>query len=111
MKDDRVYLAQILDATEKIREFVAGMDNAAFLQDRKTQSAVILQLALIGEFAKRVSVPVRASIDIPWKEIAGFRDRAIHDYFQIDLQIAWDTIVVDLEPLTKTVQEYLEAHR
>jgi len=61
------------------------MDNAAFLQDRKTQSAVILQLALIGEFAKRVSAPVRASIDIPWKAIAGFRDRAIHDYFQIDL--------------------------
>ena len=100
MKDDRVYLAQILDAAEKIREFVAGMDNAAFLQ-----------LALIGEFAKRVSAPARASIDIPWKEIAGFRDRAIHDYFQIDLQIAWDTIVLDLEPLTKTVQEYLEAHR
>ena len=51
MKDERVYLAQILDAVEKIREFVAGMDNAAFLKDRKTQSAVILQLALIGEFA------------------------------------------------------------
>ena len=53
---------------------------------------------------------MRASIDIPWKEIAGFRDRAIHDYFQIDLQIAWDTIVLDLEPLTKAVQEYLKAH-
>ena len=58
------------------------MDNAAFLKDRKTQSAVILQLALIGEFAKRVSAPVRESTDIPWKEIAGFRDRAIHDYFR-----------------------------
>jgi uncharacterized protein with HEPN domain len=111
MKDDRVYLAQILDATEKIREFVGGMDDAAFLKDRKTQSAVILQLALIGEFAKRVSAPVRSSIDVPWKEIAGFRDRAIHDYFQIDLQIAWDTIALDLEPLTKAIREYIEAHR
>lgn len=110
MKDDRVYLAQMLDAVEKIREFVAGMDNAAFLKDRKTQSAVILQLALIGEFAKRVSAPVRELIDIPWKEIAGFRDRAIHDYFQIDLQIAWDTITLDLEPLTKATQAYLDAH-
>lgn len=111
MKDDRVYLAQMLDAAEKIREFVAGLDNAAFLNDRKTQSAVILQLALIGEFAKRVSGTVRASIDIPWKEIAGFRDRAIHDYFQIDLQIAWDTIELDLNPLTAAVQAYLETHR
>ena len=87
------------------------MDRAAFLNDRKTQSAVILQLALIGELAKRVSAPVRASIDIPWKEIAGFRDRAIHDYFQIDLQIAWDTIELDLDPLTTAVRTYLEAHR
>jgi uncharacterized protein with HEPN domain len=110
MKDDRVYLAQIADAANLIRDFVAGIDNAAFLKDRKTQSAVIMQFALIGELAKRISAPVKASIAVPWKEIAGFRDRAIHDYFQIDLQIAWDTIVIDLEPLTKAVQEYLEAH-
>jgi uncharacterized protein with HEPN domain len=110
MKDDRVYLAQILDATEKIREFVNGMDNTAFLNDRKTQSAVIMQFAIIGELAKRISEPVKASIDVPWKEIAGFRDRAIHDYFQIDLQVAWDTITLDLEPLAKAVQEYLEKY-
>jgi uncharacterized protein with HEPN domain len=48
MKDDRVYLEQILDCTRNIREFVAGMDSASFLKDRKTQSAVILQLALTG---------------------------------------------------------------
>jgi len=109
MKDDRVYLAQIVDAANLIREFVAGMDNAAFLQDRKTQSAVIMQFAVIGELAKRISAPVRASIAVPWKEIAGFRDRAIHDYYQVDLQVAWDTIVLDLDPLAKAVREYLEA--
>ena len=108
MKDDRVYLAQILDCTDRIREFVSGMDNAAFLNDRKTQSAVIMQLALIGELAKRVSVPVKSSIDVPWKEITGFRDRAIHDYYQIDLQVAWDTIALDLDPLAKALQRYLE---
>jgi uncharacterized protein with HEPN domain len=107
MKDDRVYLQQILDCTRNIREFVAGMDNAAFLKDRKTQSAVILQLALIGELAKRVSAPVKSVIAVPWKEIAGFRDRAIHDYFQVDLQIAWDTIAIDLEPLSVAILEYL----
>jgi uncharacterized protein with HEPN domain len=110
MKDDRVYLAQILDATQTIRDFVAGLDNTAFLKDRKTQSAVIMQLALIGELAKRISAPVKALIAVPWKEIAGFRDRAIHDYYQIDLQIAWDTIALDLDPLAKAVREYLERH-
>lgn len=107
MKDDRVYLQQILECVKNIREFVAGMNNAAFLQDRKTQSAVILQLALIGELAKRVSPTVKTAIPVPWKEIAGFRDRAIHDYFQIDLQIAWDTIALDLEPLAKAIREYV----
>ena len=92
---------------ERICEFVEGMDNAAFLY-RKTQSAVIMQFAIIGELAKRISAPVKASISVPWKEIAGFRDRAIHDYFQIDLQVAWDTIKIDLDPLAKAVREYMK---
>ncbi len=110
MKDDRLYLERILDCIGKVREFVSGIDNAAFLRDRKTQSAVIMQLALIGELAKRVSPDVKALISVPWKEIAGFRDRAIHDYFQIDLQVAWDTMALDLAPLEQALREYLESH-
>jgi uncharacterized protein with HEPN domain len=110
MKDDRVYLAQIVDAANLIRDFVAGMENAAFLKDRKTQSAVIMQFALVGELSKRISAPVKAAITVPWKEIAGFRDRANHDYYQVDLQVLWDTIVLDLDPLAEAVREYLEAH-
>ena len=107
MKSDRIYLGQIFDSTEKIRQFVSGMDQVAFFGDQKTQSAVIMQLALIGEMAKRISDPTKQAVKVPWKEIAGFRDRAIHDYYQIDLQIAWDTITLDLEQLAKAVQEYL----
>jgi uncharacterized protein with HEPN domain len=44
---------------------------------------------------------------VPWKEIAGFRDRAIHDYYQIDLQVAWNTIALDLDPLDTALREYL----
>ena len=111
MKSDRVYLEQMLESVGKIREFVSGMDYDAFLKDQKTQSAVIMQLALIGEMAKRVSDAARSNIDVPWKEIAGFRDRAIHDYYQIDLRIAWDTIELDLEPLTQALREHLERTR
>jgi uncharacterized protein with HEPN domain len=68
---------------------------------------VILQLALIGEQAKRVSARVKSAIPVPWKEISGFRDRAIHDYYQIDLQVAWDTIAIDLEPLSIAIRNYL----
>ena len=108
MKSDRVYLEQILDSVGKIRQFVEGIDQATFLKDQKTQSAVIMQLALIGEMAKKVSAPTKQIIDVPWKEIAGFRDRAIHDYYEIDLQVAWDTITLDLEPLAKATREYLK---
>ncbi len=108
MKSNRVYLEQILDSIDKVRQFVSGMDQSAFLKDQKTQSAVIMQLALIGEMAKRVSTPTKSSINVPWREIAGFRDRAIHDYYQIDLQIAWDTITLDLEPLAEALRKYLE---
>ena len=80
-----------------------GMDEVAFLRDEKTQSAVIMQLALIGELAKRVSESTRAAIPLPWRQIAGFCDRAIHDYYQIDLQVAWGTLVDDLVPLAEAV--------
>ena len=106
-RSDRVYLEQILDSVRKIRQFVSGMDQAAFMDDQKTQSAVIMQLALIGELAKRVSESTRKAIAVPWKEIAGFRDRAIHDYYQIDLQVAWNTIALDLDPLDTALREYL----
>ncbi len=106
-KSDRVYFEQILDSIEKIRQFVSGMDCAAFLKDQKTQSAVIMQLALIGELAKRISEAARSDMKVPWKEIAGFRDRAIHDYYQIDLQIAWDTITLDLDPLESSLRDRL----
>ena len=79
------------------------MDHAAFSGERKTQSAVVMQLAPMGEIAKRISPPVRSSVAVRWKEIAGFRDRAIHDYYQIDLQVAWDTILIDLKPLAKAI--------
>jgi len=107
MKSDRVYVEQMLDSISKIRQFVSGMDRDTFLKDEKTQSAVIMQLALIGELAKRVSEKTKSTIEVPWKEIAGFRDRAIHDYYQIDLQIAWDTIALDLESLAHALSKNL----
>lgn len=106
-KNNRVYLEQILDSIAKIKSFARGMDYGHFLDDQKTQSAVIMQLALIGELAKKISKTIKSKIDVPWKQIAGFRDRAIHDYYEIDLRIAWDTLTLDLEPLEQAVNDYL----
>ena len=87
---DRLQIQQIMIDLEMPK------DAAGFSKDQKTQSAVILQLLLIGEIAKKISPEKRSTIDLPWREIAGFRDRAIHNYFEIDLDIVWQTLISDL---------------
>ena len=101
MNRDDAYLAYVRDAIGKIERFTAGMGAEKFAKDEKTQSAVILQLMLIGEMAKKVSDGTKKSFELPWKEIAGFRDRAIHDYYEMDLDIIWDTVNVDVPLLRK----------
>src|SRR3989344_2584260 len=104
MKNDTVYLNQIKDSIEKIELFSKGYTKEAFMKDAKTQSAIIMQLTLIGEVSKRISNETKAKIDLPWKNIAGFRDKAIHNYFDIDLDIVWSTLGDDI-PILKSELE------
>lgn len=106
MKNEKVYIRQILEATEKIESFMTGLNKDSFLLDAKTQSAVIMQLILIGELAKRISEATKSQIDLPWKDIAGFRDRAIHDYFEIDLDVVWNTALSDLPVLKERLSKF-----
>lgn len=99
MKDENVYINQILDAISKIESFVSNMTRETFDGDQKTQSAVIMQLMLIGEVSKKISDKTKATINLPWKDIAGFRDMAVHNYFEIDLDIVWNTIQEDIPVL------------
>ena len=101
MKSDKVYIEQLLDAVQKIELFTAGMTKEQFLNDVKTQSATILQLALIGEISKKISEDMKKKIALPWKDIAGFRDKAIHDYFQLDLEVVWGAVQIDI-PVVKS---------
>ena len=108
MKDDRVYLLHIRDAIQHIIEYtVAG--KASFFADRKTQDAVVRNLEIIGEATKRLSPSIKnAHPDISWKPIAGMRDNLIHDYFGINLQLAWDVVERDLPALRLKVSQLLE---
>ena len=99
MKNEKVYIEQMLDSVAKIEAFTRDMKKEDFMKDSKTQSAVIMQLTVIGELVKKVSTKTKESSDIPWKEIAGFRDRAIHHYFGMDLNVIWDTVVLDVPVL------------
>jgi len=99
-KNDLTYIDHIVERAEKILLFIEGMTENDFLQDEKTQSAVIREFEVIGEASKRVSESFKNHHpDIPWKLITGMRDVLIHDYEGVDPYAVWDTIQNDLHPL------------
>ncbi len=90
MWKDEATAADILLAAKAVQEFVAGMSPEQFLADFKTQCAVLQQIVVLGEAAKRLSAEFRARHDpILWDSIAGLRDRCVHGYDQVDLEIIW----------------------
>lgn len=99
MKDDSVYLRHIMEAIDRIRSYTsAGRD--AFGQDLKTQDAVMRNLQIIGEASKKISAEMRdAHTDVPWKNMTGMRDRVVHDYFGVSLDIVWDVVANHLPAL------------
>ena len=108
---DVLYLEHIVDAIERIREYTRdGRD--AFLRDAKTQDAVLRRLEVVGEAVKNLSDGLRnAHPEIPWRAIAGNRDRLIHGYFRVDLKRAWTTVEQDLQPLAESASKLLRERR
>ena len=106
MKDDGVYIKNILDAIGKIERFTKDVSENEFLNDQMLQSATILQLALIGEEANKISDAVKSKIPLAWKEIVAFRNIAFHDYMNLKLDIVWSTVADDI-PILK--EELLKA--
>lgn len=92
MKDDRPTLADILQALERVEE-IGQRGRMAFLADWLLQDAAIRNFEIVGEAVKRVSEEIKAAHpEIPWADLAGFRDVLIHQYFRVDLEIVWALI-------------------
>lgn len=88
----KLYLEDILDAMGSIERFVAGMKLENFIGDDKTVSAVIRKFEIIGEATKQIPEELTQKYPkIPWKEMAGMRDRLIHFYFGVDHNLVWET--------------------
>ncbi len=99
MKNDKAHIDFILDSVRKIEKYTSGINKESFKEDELRQSGVLMQLTLIGEISKKVSDETKDKIDLPWKDIAGFRDRAIHNYFDIKVGVVWDTVQEDIPEL------------
>ena len=102
-------LNDILSAAEKAIEFINGMSPSDLESDEKTEYAVIKALEIVGEAARRVPDSFRDSHpQIPWREMSGMRDKLVHDYFGVNLEVVWKTIHEDLPPLVATLQALID---
>lgn len=108
-KSDDVYLQHIRDSILLIQKYTAS-GKAAFLDDKMMQDAVIRNIEIIGEATKRLSNNVTViEPEIPWKRIAGMRDKLIHDYFGVNVQLVWETVAKEMPVLLDAVNRLLRS--
>lgn len=108
-KNPLAYLRLMLDAFTKIRAFTEGLSYEDFAANAMAQSAVLMQLQVVGELSKKVPQEMKSEISLPWKEIAGLRDMVSHDYFKIDTKAIWDTVGKNVGEAEEKIKKYLGA--
>ena len=100
------FINDIVDSVHAIEEFVRGMTFEDFASDRKTIYAVIRGIEVMGEAAKKIPEAVRSEHPaVPWKQMAGIRDKLIHEYFGVELEVLWKTIQEDLPSLKTAIED------
>jgi uncharacterized protein with HEPN domain len=106
-RDPRVYLQDILSAIVHVERYTTE-GKRVFLEDEKTQDAVIRQLSVIGEAAARLPIALKTKHpEIPWKKVIGMRNIIIHEYADIRVESIWETVERDLPGLRDTVEAAL----
>jgi len=103
---DRDSLSDIQEAIHRIAEYTSGMTYRGFLGDTKTQDAVIRNLEVIGEATKNLSKAFRERhSEVPWKVMASVRDRLIHHYFGVNLDIVWQIVTDELPKVSSRLEK------
>lgn len=110
-KDDLLYLDHILESFIKISGYLEGVSYEQFLQNQEKQDAVIRNIEIAGEATKKLSPELRQQYsEIDWRAIAGMRDKLIHDYFDVDLEIVWVTTKEDIPGLVEKIRYVQQAY-
>lgn len=110
-RDDNLLLGDIQEAGNKILRYTQGVNYAAFVHNEEKIDAVIRNFEIIGEAASNLSPALRQKhSQIPWRRIIGYRNRLVHEYFGVDLQIVWKIIETELPQLLQEINDLLRAN-
>jgi uncharacterized protein with HEPN domain len=108
LRTDKVRIRHILDASKEAVEFVKGRSRAELESDRKLNHSLVRLLEVIGEAARGMSDEFRTQYpELPWKKMVGMRDRLIHGYYDVDLDVVWETAIEDLPGLVAKLENIL----
>ncbi len=92
-RDAALLIEDMRAAMDKIARYTAGMERAAFLEDEKTVDAVVRNVEIIGEASKQVPEDFKVlHAAVPWAQMVGLRNRIVHDYAGIDLELIWEIV-------------------
>ena len=106
------YLQDMLDSIAAIEAFIEGISIDDFKQDRKTIFAVTRAIEIIGESVKNIPEPFRSKYpDVPWRAMAGMRDKLIHQYFRMDIDVLWKTTQQDVPQLKALITRVIELEK
>jgi hypothetical protein len=105
-RDPDLLIEDMLAAIRKIERYIEGMEQGQFRQDEKTVDAVARNLEILGEATRQIPEDFMARFpDVPWRQMAGLRNRIVHDYFGLDLEIIWQIIRHNLPTLRAQLED------
>jgi uncharacterized protein with HEPN domain len=98
----------MLEAIGRIERYTAGLDGAGFVSDEKSSDAVVRNVEIIGEAAAHLPSEFTESVkDVDWGKVVGLRNRIVHGYFSVDLELVWTIVGNDIPPLARSLKRVL----